>query len=530
MDEIENEWWQGATIYQIYPRSFSDSNGDGVGDLPGITARLDHVASLGVDGIWLSPFFTSPMADYGYDVSDYCDVDPVFGTLIDFRALLERAHGLGLKVVIDQVYAHSSDQHPWFCESRRSRDNPRADWYVWADARPDGSPPNNWQSVFYGPAWTWDARRRQYYMHNFLPEQPQLNLHNLEVQQALLDTAEFWLKLGVDGFRLDALNFGFHDRALTDNPVRAETGGARPHEFQRHINNMSQPELVPFAEKLRAMMDRYGATFTVAEVGGEDPTREMQLITQGEKRLNTAYNFDFLDCPRMTPEYLAKVLARWPEGTWPSWAFSNHDAVRVVTRCAEGRDPAGFAKLMLLLLMCLRGNVFIYQGEELGLHHGKIPFERLLDPEAIRNWPETKVRDGSRTPMVWEESLLFAGFGEAEPWLPIDPRHPGQSVDVQDADPASVLHFARAAIALRKGSAPLRCGDFTLLRADETMLAFTRSFAGETVLCVFNLGHEEGEFAVNGAVVAGITLGEPSPGQGRWPMLSAFAGTLGHGS
>jgi alpha-glucosidase len=293
---------------------------------------------------------------------------------------------------------------------------------------------------------------------------------------------------------------------------------------------MSQPELVPFAEKLRAMMDRYGATFTVAEVGGEDPTREMQLITQGEKRLNTAYNFDFLDCPRMTPEYLAKVLARWPEGTWPSWAFSNHDAVRVVTRCAEGRDPAGFAKLMLLLLMCLRGNVFIYQGEELGLHHGKIPFERLLDPEAIRNWPETKVRDGSRTPMVWEESLLFAGFGEAEPWLPIDPRHPGQSVDVQDADPASVLHFARAAIALRKGSAPLRCGDFTLLRADETMLAFTRSFAGETVLCVFNLGHEEGEFAVNGAVVAGITLGEPSPGQGRWPMLSAFAGTLGHGS
>ncbi|MDE2041997.1 MAG: alpha-glucosidase, partial [Alphaproteobacteria bacterium] len=224
----QDNWWRGATLYQIYPRSFADTNGDGVGDLPGITAHLDHVASLGVDGIWLSPFFTSPMADYGYDVSDYCDVDPVFGTLDDFKVLMARAHELNLKVVIDQVYAHTSDEHPWFIESRATRDNPHADWYVWADAKPDGSPPSNWQSVFYGPAWTWDARRKQYFMHNFLPEQPQLNVHNEAVQAALLDAARFWLDLGVDGFRLDALNFAFHNQALTNNPRARHKNPSRP--------------------------------------------------------------------------------------------------------------------------------------------------------------------------------------------------------------------------------------------------------------------------------------------------------------
>ena len=520
------EWWRGATIYQIYPRSFADSNGDGVGDLPGITAQLDHVASLGVDGIWLSPFFTSPMADYGYDVSDYCDVDPVFGTLDDFRALLARAHALGLKVIIDQVYAHTSDAHPWFTESRGSRDNPKADWFVWADAKADGSPPSNWQSVFYGPAWTWDARRKQYYMHNFLPEQPQLNLHNEAVQQALLDVAKFWLDMGVDGFRLDALQCAFYDRSLADNPPSDRPHPTRPHDFQHQINNMSQPELLPFAERLRALMDQYDARFTVAEIGGADATGEMQRVTAGDTRLNTAYNFDFLDGPQITPAYVAEVMARWPEGTWPSLAFSNHDAVRIVSRCAQGRDADGYARLKLLLLLSLRGNPFVYYGEELGLHHAEVPFERLLDPEAIRNWPETNCRDGARTPMVWDAAQPFAGFGNAEPWLPIDPRHLSQSVAAQEADANSVLHFARRAIALRRDYAALRLGDFTLIKADENLLVFTRRHGDETLMCLFNLGHETGQFLLPAGCEEIAALGSPSPGSSAWPVLSAYVGRI----
>ncbi|HSD00492.1 MAG TPA: alpha-amylase family glycosyl hydrolase, partial [Casimicrobiaceae bacterium] len=263
-------WWRGAAIYQIYPRSFADSNGDGIGDLPGITSKLDYVRDLGVDGIWLSPFFTSPMRDFGYDVADYCDVDPVFGTLDDFDALVERAHALGLKVIIDQVYSHTSDQHAWFQESRASRDSSKSDWYVWADAKADGSPPNNWQSVFGGPAWTWDARRGQYYLHNFLREQPDLNLHNRAVQDALLDAARFWLDRGVDGFRIDAINFAMHDPQLRDNPPAThDRKRTRPFDFQQHIYNQSHPDIVKFLERLREVTDGYGDRFTLAEVGGD---------------------------------------------------------------------------------------------------------------------------------------------------------------------------------------------------------------------------------------------------------------------
>ncbi|NCU12405.1 MAG: alpha-glucosidase, partial [Sphingomonadaceae bacterium] len=254
-------WWRGAAIYQVYPRSFQDSNADGIGDLAGVTQRLDYIAALGVDAIWISPFFTSPMKDFGYDVADYCGVDPIFGTLDDFDALIARAHALGLKVLIDQVYAHTSDEHPWFAESRASRTNPRADWYVWADARPDGSPPSNWQSVFGGPSWTWDARRGQYYLHNFLPGQPQLNGHLPAVQDALLDAARFWLERGVDGFRLDALNFAMHDPALTDNPPAPDDGKVRtrPFDFQQHLHNQSHADIPAFIERIRGLCDTYGA-------------------------------------------------------------------------------------------------------------------------------------------------------------------------------------------------------------------------------------------------------------------------------
>ena len=345
------DWWRGATIYQIYPRSFADSNGDGIGDLRGITAHLGHVADLGVDAIWLCPFFKSPMKDFGYDISDYCDVDPIFGTLADFEALVARAHELKIRIVIDQVLSHTSDQHPWFRESRESRDNPRADWYVWADPRPDGSPPNNWQSVFGGPAWTWDARRGQYYLHNFLTEQPDLNGHHESVQEALLACSEFWLKLGVDGFRLDAINYAMHDPLLRDNPALPSDGRSRTRsvDFQLSLYNKSRPEVPRFIERIRALVDRYGARFTVAEVGGEDAEADMKLYTAGESRFHTAYGFNFLYAERLTPALVQASLTAWPEQSgmgWPSWAFSNHDAPRAVTRWfATGRPQSRRAPL-----------------------------------------------------------------------------------------------------------------------------------------------------------------------------------------
>ena len=491
----DRDWWRGASIYQIYPRSFADSNGDGIGDLPGITAHLDHVASLGVDGIWLSPFFTSPMADFGYDVSDYRDVDPIFGTLADFDALIARAHALGLRVIIDQVYSHTSDHHPWFTEGRSSRDNAKADWYVWADPKPDGSPPSNWQSVFGGPAWTWDARRCQYYLHNFLSAQPQLNCHVPAVREALLDVARFWLDRGVDGFRLDAINFSMHDPSLRDNPPAPDMGKVRtrPFDFQLHRYNQSHPDIVGFLERIRELLDAYGGRFTVAEVGGEDSDREMKLFTGGDHRLNSAYGFDFLYASALTPRLVRDALACWPasEGIgWPSWAFENHDAPRAVSRWSNEADRQAFIRLKMLLLVCLRGNIFLYQGEELGLPQVDVPFADLRDPEAIANWPMTLSRDGARTPIPWKSGAPALGFSAARPWLPVGPAHEALAVDLQEAQPDSALALTRRLLALRNERDVLRLGDLQVLNADDQFLLFERAFEGETLLCGFNLSSD----------------------------------------
>lgn len=485
-------WWRGAVIYQIYPRSFADSNGDGVGDLPGITARLDHVASLGADAVWISPFFTSPMRDFGYDIADFCDVDPVFGMLADFDALVERAHALGLKVLIDQVYSHSSDQHPWFQESRTSRTNPMADWYVWADAKPDGSPPNNWQSVFGGPAWTWDARRGQYYLHNFLREQPDLNFHNPEVQAATLATAKFWLDRGVDGFRLDAINFTMHDPELRDNPPAPDTGTprSRPFDFQQHVYNQSHADIPLLLEKLRALADLYPDRFTVAEVGGPSPEAEMHLFTAGSTRLNSAYGFNFLYADRLTPALVRDAVAEWPDAPgvgWPSWAFENHDAPRALSRWVAPEHRAAFAATKMLLLLSLRGNAILYYGEELGLTQVEIGFEDLQDPEAIANWPLTLSRDGARTPMPWAATAPNAGFTPARPWLPLGEDHAARAVDAQEADPASLLHCTRRLIALRRSHPALVEGAMTVLHADDALLVFARTLGDERIVCAFNL-------------------------------------------
>ncbi len=532
-------WWRGAVIYQIYPRSFRDTNGDGIGDLAGIADGLDYIADLGVDGIWISPFFTSPMKDFGYDVADYCGIDPSFGSFADFDRIIEKAHALGLKVIIDQVYSHTSDEHAWFQESRADRTNPKADWYVWADPRPDGSPPSNWQSVFGGSAWQWDGPRKQYYLHNFLTSQPDLNVHNRDVQNALLDVARFWLRRGVDGFRLDALNFAMHDPDLRDNPPSGLPLElvTRPFDMQVKQYNQSHPDITGFLERIRAAIDEFPGRFTVAEVGGPEPLAEMKAFTEGGKRLDSAYNFDFLYATRLTAPLVRASLAQWsgePGEGWPSWAFSNHDAPRAVTRWTLDGDMARAARLNLLLLLSLRGNPIIYQGEELGLPQGEVAFEDLQDPEAIANWPHTLGRDGARTPMPWAANAPQAGFSNANrTWLKLDPVHTGFAVDRQATDPASTLGYARQLLNLRRQHPALVQGGIELLDSPDDILAFMRRDESGSVLCVFNLGEAPCRWsapatlgplrliATESSVDTGPVLAQDvAPGTGYWAAVT----------
>jgi len=491
------EWWRGAVIYQIYPRSFADSNGDGVGDLRGVADRLDYVRALGVDGVWLSPFFRSPMKDYGYDVSDYCDVDPLFGSLADFDALLAGARARGLKTVIDQVYSHTSDQHPWFRESRASRENPKKHWYVWADARADGGPPNNWISIFGGQAWSWDMRRRQYYLHNFLAEQPDLNFHHDEVRRAVLDVAKFWLDRGVDGFRLDVANFYYCDAMLRDNPPkRAEGGYPRPYLHQRHLYDRSQPETLRFMEELRRLTDLYPDRMTVAEIVSDSYVeRSAEYAAPG--RLHTAYNFMFLESTALSARLIREAQESAAKAAaWPSWSFSNHDVARARTRWGGKEAGDDFAVMLLALLMSLRGTIFLYQGEELGLPQADVPFEKLKDPEGIRFWPESLGRDGCRTPMPWRSEEAHAGFSPIEPWLPVDPRHRARAVSRQEKDPRSILNRTKRFISIRRESAALRLGAIEFLDAPEPLLVFRRIHDGARMLCAFNLGPAPAELAL----------------------------------
>ena len=497
MTMTQAPWWKGAVIYQIYPRSFQDSNGDGVGDLPGILSRLDHVASLGVDGIWLSPIFTSPMKDFGYDVADYCGIDPLFGTLADFDALVAGCHARGLKLIIDQVYSHTSDQHAWFTESRASRDNPKADWYVWADPKPDGTAPNNWMAVFGGPAWTWDGRRRQYYLHNFLTSQPDLNLHNPEVQDAILAVARFWLDRGADGFRLDVADFYTHDRSLTDNPPAEGGPRDRPWQFQRHLHNIDQPQTLPFVERLRAVTDEYPERMMVAELASDQSLRCMVDYTSGDHRFHTAYSFVFLG-PRFgatfVREQVSKIAAAGPDA-WPGWAFSNHDVVRVATRWGAGR-PRRYLKMLVALLTSLRGTAFLYQGEELGLPQAEVPFDRLVDPEGIALWPNNQGRDGCRTPMPWTADGPQAGVSTVEPWLPVAEPHRPLAVDQQADDPDSVLNFTRQWLAWRRAQPGFGASSLTFVDLPGKTLAFLRGEGPGRLLFLFNLGDEDARTAL----------------------------------
>ncbi|MDL2409296.1 alpha-glucosidase family protein [Rhizobium calliandrae] len=501
------DWWRGAVIYQVYPRSFQDTDANGLGDIKGITRRLPHIAALGVDAIWLAPFFTSPMADMGYDVADYCDVDPIFGTLADFDEMMTAAHALGLKVIIDQVISHTSDRHPWFVESRASRDNPKADWYVWADPKPDGTAPNNWLSIFGGPGWEWDGVRRQYYQHNFLTSQPDLNFHNGEVQDAVLAAVKFWLDRGVDGFRLDTVNYYFCDKKLRDNPPAViATGGldapeSNPYGMQNHLHDKTQPENIGFLKRFRALLDQYEARTTVGEVG--DGARSLQTVaayTSGGDKLHMCYTFDLLG-PDFTPKHFRRCVSDFQENVtdgWVCWAFSNHDVNRHVSRFAETEDEQPrVAKLAISLLSTLRGSICLYQGEELGLPEAQLAFEDLRDPYGIRFWPAFKGRDGCRTPMPWEASRVHAGFTTAEKsWLPVPYQHAALAVDKQEADRNSVLHHYRETLAFRKQHAALLDGDMTFLDTKENVLAFTRKKGSETLFFVFNLSRKPVKLAL----------------------------------
>ncbi|MEP1207606.1 MAG: alpha-glucosidase [Rhizobiaceae bacterium] len=534
------DWWRGAVIYQIYPRSFQDSNGDGIGDLRGITQRLPHIASLGVDAIWISPFFKSPMLDFGYDVSSYTEVDPMFGTMADFDSMIAEAHRLGLKVMIDQVISHSSEQHPWFVESRSSRDNDKSDWYVWADAKPDGSPPNNWLSIFGGSAWQWDATRCQYYLHNFLPSQPDLNFHNPDVQDALLQTVQFWLERGVDGFRLDTINFYFHSQGLEDNPpLRPEerndsiAPAVNPYNFQSHLYDKSQAENLGFLKRFRSLLDSYPGKTAVGEVG--DAERGLEIVAQytsGDELVHMCYSFDFLSPEPITADKVRTVITDFervaPDG-WSCWAFSNHDVMRHASRWADQiLDRDGFLKMTATLILSLRGSVCLYQGEELGMTEALLAYEDLQDPYGIQFWPSFVGRDGCRTPMTWSHNAEAGGFTTGKPWLPLPPEHNHLSSNLQEGDPDSLLSHYRAALQFRASEPVFATGDIRFVEGSDSVLAFERSQNGTTIFVAINMSDAPQQIAAPPASF--VTMESPGTGgaiSGNTLTLDAYGSYFG---
>jgi alpha-glucosidase len=506
---MQTEWWRGAIIYQIYPRSFFDANGDGTGDIPGITAKLDFIRSLGVDAIWISPFFKSPMRDFGYDVSDYRTVDPIFGANADFASFISAAHERNLKVVIDLVLAHTSDEHAWFQESRQNATNPKADWYVWADPKSDGTPPNNWLSVFGGSAWQWDSRRNQYYLHHFLRNQPNLNWHHRPVVDAMFAEAKFWLEAGVDGFRLDAITTLAHDTELRDNPVRPKelqtlrfADSNNPFTWQDPIYTRDQPRVMESLAELRALTDQYKDRYLIGEIADVDMITVSAKYTQTGRHLHSCYNFELMQLA-FSSAYLRGVIEKTESllgNGWTTWAMSNHDNIRVVSRFGmldqlKG-DDRSLAKLLLAILLSLRGGACLYEGEELGLTQAEIAFEDLQDPYGIEFWPDFKGRDGCRTPIPWSSKLPNAGFSGVKPWLPVPPEHYALAVDAQENTEQSVLQACRRFLHWRKEHPALVRGDLTLVSSVDPVLAFERTGEGDRILCVFNLSNTEASHPV----------------------------------
>lgn len=514
------QWWRGAVVYQVYPRSFADSNGDGIGDLRGLLHRLDHVAALGVDAVWLCPVYASPGADFGYDVSDHTALNPDYGTLDELDAVIAACHARGLRVLLDLILGHTSEAHPWFLQSRAARQGPLAERYVWADPRPDGSPPNNWLSVFGGPAWRWEPRRRQYALHHFLPQQPALNLADPATMDAMAEVMRFWLARGADGFRVDALDFVAHDPLLRSNPAASVAEiPSKLFGMQSHLHDMMGEGTEAVLRRLRTEVDAFGDRALLGEFSSQpDAFRRIARAT-GPGRLHMAYTLAPLRGRFGIEEARGLVeAAAHPEG-WPCWSFSNHDVVRAATRWApEGVPDARMTRLLLALLLTLRGSVCLYQGEELGLPEAELPFEALRDPFGISFWPEFRGRDGARTPMPWAAGAEHGGFTAGTPWLPVPPAHRTLAVDRQEAEPDSTLRFTRALLATRRASPALVRGDLVPLDLPAPLVGYDRVAEGAPgVRCVFNLSGEAAP------VPASLRAARPLPGA----PVPGLAETLG---
>ena len=480
-------WWKKGVIYQIYPRSFQDSNGDGVGDLTGITSRLGYVANLGIDAIWISPIYPSPMADFGYDVADYCGVHPLFGTLEDFDKLVADAHGRGLKVILDFVPNHSSDQHAWFKESRSSRDNSKRDWYIWKDAKPDGSPPNNWVSNFGGSAWKWDEATGQYYYHAFLVEQPDLNWRNPDLREAMHDVLRFWLNRGVDGFRVDVIWHLIKDAEFRDNPPNPSWHPGKPEiDSLLQVHSTDQPEVHDVIAGMRKVLDEYPDRVLIGEI--YLPTE--RLVTYYGKDLSGAqlpFNFQLIQTAwnaraitKLVDEYEAAI----PTGGWPNWVLGNHDQPRIAARVGSAQ-----ARVAAMLLLTLRGTPTMYYGDEIGLARVEIPPDRVQDPWE-KNEPGLGFnRDPERTPMQWDASAT-AGFSEHEPWLPLSADHALINVETLSTDPASITSLYRKLISLRRSQPALAIGGYRPVETSGAVFAFRRSHETQYAAVVLNLSSD----------------------------------------
>lgn len=492
-------WWRDGIIYQIYPRSFQDSNGDGIGDLKGIISRLDYLQKLGIDAIWLSPIYPSPDRDFGYDVSDYCGIDPKFGSMDDFDQLMDQAHDRGIRIIMDLVLNHTSDQHPWFLESQSSRNNPYRDWYLWKDAKPGGGLPNNWQSRFGGSGWQWDQNTGQYFFHMFAKEQPDLNWQNENVQQAILDTARFWLEKGVDGFRLDVFNAFFKDKDFQNNPPKMGLAGF---DRQYHLHDIDQPDLLTWLRKFRELLNSYAQRYSVGETFEASPARSAGY--SGDDRLHATFDFTFL-ANRYAPRGFYHSVQRWEnllqERAWPNYVLNNHDVKRSASRYSRNEDDARL-KVTAALLLTLRGTPFLYYGEEIGMRDLRIQTkQQVLDPVGKRYWPFYKGRDGCRSPMQWsgEEN---AGFSTTDSWLPLHPNYPIRNVEGQWADPDSLLNFYHKLITLRKNTPALQRGMYMPLTFDpRRIMAFMRTLEDETVLIALNFSRRRIGLAVSTSIL-----------------------------
>jgi oligo-1,6-glucosidase/alpha-glucosidase len=478
-------WWERGVIYQVYPRSFQDSDGDGVGDLAGIEIRLDHIVTLGVDAIWLSPVFPSPMADFGYDIADYCDIEPMFGDLNGFDRLLASVHARGLKLILDFVPNHSSDQHPWFIASRSSRHDPKRDWYIWRDPAPDGGPPNNWISDFGGSAWQWDEATGQYYLHAFLKEQPDLNWRNPALRTAMMNVLRFWMDRGVDGFRIDVLWHIIKAEGLPDNPLNPDWTLAqteRDRVLQHHSTD--QPEAHAISADMRALADSYGDRVLIGEICLPNDRHARWYGTPDRPQVHLPFNFQLIEnnwdaatLTRLIEDYEASL----PAFGWPNWVIGSHDAPRIAARIGEAQ-----ARVAAMLLLTLRGTPTLYQGDEIGIGRVDIPPGRIRDPQHLRQPTLDIGRDRSRSPMPWDSSPN-AGFTTGEPWLPMNSDWPARNVAAQDGDPTSMLALYRSLLALRRSTPALSMGSYVGADAGRDVLAYERRLDGDRLLITLNL-------------------------------------------